>query len=533
MQICLPAIALATVGANLWITLCFYKDISACFGIVKRNKLKRIFSYMPMKLRFILLSLLLSFSQIACAKDNSGKVQLNIDDRPVAKNVNGLPTSYADPLEKATPSIVSVYTKTIQRIVRGGVDPREEALRRLFGFPPSPNQQAPREEEQSRPLGMGSGVIVSSDGYILTNNHVVSDQRGDIADEVTVKLQDGRELPAEVIGRDPQTDVAVIKIDAQDLPAITFANSDNLRVGDIVFAIGNPLGVGITVSSGIVSALGRADLGILGRGGYENFIQVDAPINMGNSGGALVDAEGRLIGINTAISSMNGGSIGIGFAIPVNLASRVMSSLVETGEVARGYLGVFPKDLTPDLAEAFGVETTTGALIDFVENDTPADQYGLKAGDIVKKVNGKSVTSASQFRVLISQNLPGSEVTLSIIREKKSKEITVVLGSLNGKIAQNGSSPQGSDVEGLTVKSLTPELREQFEVSDRIKEGVVITAIRDSKLGESLQVGMVIIRLNDREITSPAEFTSALQKGLNKAYYSLGTYTGFLTFRVE
>lgn len=490
-----------------------------------------------MKIYFTLFAILASVFQVACAQEQTASPTVKIDSTPIKSEISGLPTSYAEPLAKATPSVVSVFTTKIMR-KQNGVNPREEMLRRFFGYPPSPNQ--PEPEERSVPAGVGSGVIISSNGYILTNNHVVTGRDGEPADGIIVQLQDGRELSAEIVGRDPQTDVAVIKVDTEDLPAITLADSENLRVGDIIFAIGNPLDVGLTVSSGIVSALGRSDLQILGRSGYENFIQVDAPINMGNSGGALVDAQGRLVGINTAIVSRTGGSIGIGFAIPINIAHKVMTSLVETGEVARGYLGVIPKDLDADLAEAFGLDRTKGALIDFVQEGTPADKYGIKVGDIMLEVNGKEVSSASQFRVFISQNSPGSEVELSAIRKGKPITLKVVLGDLNGAIDENGNSmigssstPNKNESYGIKVEILNQNLARQFEISDRIDSGVVITKISNPNVSRDLTVGMVIQRLNDQEITTVEDFENAIQVGLNKAYFSLKSYSGFLTFRIK
>ena len=267
--------------------------------------------------------------------------------------------------------------------------------------------------------GLGSGVIVTKDGYILTNNHVV-----DNADEVKVTLQDGREFTAKVIGRDPKSDVAVIKIDANGLPVVPMADSDKVEVGDIVLAIGNPFGVGQTVTTGIVSATGRGNLGIED---YEDFIQTDAAINPGNSGGALVDTEGRLIGINTAIFSRTGGNMGIGFAIPSDLARSVMDSLIQYGHVTRGYLGVMIQDLTPALAKEFKLKDSTGALVGDVVPKGPADKAGFKDGDVVLEYNGKKVPDSRRLRLAVGDTKPGTTVPVKILREGASKTLEVTV----------------------------------------------------------------------------------------------------------
>ena len=297
-----------------------------------------------------------------------------------------------------------------------------DLLRRFFGDQsqgrmPRRNSGMPRQE------GVGSGVIATKDGYILTNNHVV-----DGADEVKVALQDGREFTAKVIGRDPKSDVAVIKIDATDLPAVPMADSDKVEVGDVVLAIGNPFGIGQTVTTGIVSAKGRGNMGL----DYEDFIQTDAAINPGNSGGALVDADGRLIGINTAILSRSGGNQGIGFAIPVNLARDVMGSLIKDGQVTRGYLGVMIQDLTPALAKEFKLKDTTGALIGDVTPKGPADKAGLKSGDLLVEFNGKTVTDSRHLKLEVARTQPGETVPVKILRDGTSKTLEVTVKTLPG-----------------------------------------------------------------------------------------------------
>ncbi|OHE81377.1 MAG: peptidase S1, partial [Verrucomicrobia bacterium RIFCSPLOWO2_12_FULL_64_8] len=318
-------------------------------------------------------------------RDSNGRapVEIKIDATPLP-STGDASLSLSPVVRRVTPSVVKVITREPARdLGAGDGSPFDDpAFRQFFGpFFGGPGQR--RAMRQPPQIGLGSGVIVSTDGYILTNNHVV-----DGADKVKVTLADQRELDARVIGRDEKTDIAVIKVDARDLPAITFADSDGVEVGDRVLAVGNPFGIGQTVTTGIVSAKGRAAaVGI----DYEDFIQTDAAINPGNSGGALVDMQGRLIGLNTAILSRSGGFQGIGFAIPSDLARTVMNSLVRDGKVVRGFLGVLIQDLTPALAEQFNLKSTHGALVSQVNPDGPADKAGLQSGDVVVEFDGKPV----------------------------------------------------------------------------------------------------------------------------------------------
>src|SRR5690606_24072874 len=299
------------------------------------------------------------------------------------------------------------------KTIRGGDRPlfNDPMLRRFFGDGPGERQTS----------SLGSGVIVSSDGYVLTNDHVVEG-----ADAIEVLLADGTRAPAKIIGTDPETDLAVLRIDARDLPAIEFGDIDAARVGDIVLAVGNPFGVGQTVTMGIISALGRTQLGI---NTFENFIQTDAAINPGNSGGALVDTEGRLLGINTAIYSRTGGSLGIGFAIPASTARQVMEQIVATGSVTRGYIGVEPQDLTPELAEAFKLPRKDGALIAGVMRNGPADRAGVKVGDILVEVEGQQVTNTVTMLNVIAQLKPGSTARFRFVRDSDTVEIPIRIGT--------------------------------------------------------------------------------------------------------
>ncbi len=319
--------------------------------------------------------------------------------------------SYYEAVRRATPSVVNVFTSKEVRVQRNPLldDP---LFRRFFG------DQFP--DETQRTTSLGSGVIISSNGYILTNNHVV-----EAADEIEVLLPDGKKLRARAVGNDPETDLAVLRVNADNLPAIALGSSEALRVGDIVLAIGNPFGVGQTVTSGIVSALGRAGLGI---NTFENFIQTDAAINPGNSGGALIDTHGRLIGINTAIYSRSGGSMGIGFAIPVSTAKMVMDQLIKTGSVTRGWIGVEMQEITPAIAESFGLENTQGVIIAGVPRGGPADKAGVKPGDVLLEIEGKPVADPQGMLNLVAALAPGSSATMKIRRQGRDMSVKVIVG---------------------------------------------------------------------------------------------------------
>jgi serine protease DegQ len=326
---------------------------------------------------------------------------------PDAPRINAL-TSYAGAVNQAAPAVVNVYTtKEVRR--RGA--PEDPLYRYFFGD---------SRGGADRVASLGSGVIANADGYVLTNNHVVQ-----AADEIAVALSDGRQVEAKLVGADPESDLAVLKIEAKDLPVITFGRSDSLKVGDVVLAIGNPFDVGQTVTMGIVSALGRTNLGI---NTFENFIQTDAAINQGNSGGALVDSNGHLVGINTAIFSRTGGSIGIGFAIPSTLVLQVMDQLVKTGKVVRGYFGVEPEDLTPDLAEMLKLQTAEGVVLRGVQRSSPAGKAGLEPGDVMLTINGEPVRNSRAMLNQISQLPPGTGARVRVLRAGRETELDVTVG---------------------------------------------------------------------------------------------------------
>ena len=333
-----------------------------------------------------------------------------------AANFNG----YSEAAKIAMPSVVNVFTAKDVKVPSHPLldDP---VFRRFF---------SDRLEEQTeRKSSLGSGVIVSSEGYILTNHHVV-----EAADEIEIALADGRKAKASIIGSDPETDLAVIKINMKGLPSITFGRSDQAKVGDIVLAIGNPFGLGQTVTMGIISALGRTQLGI---NTYENFIQTDAAINPGNSGGALIDAQGNLIGINSAIFSQSGGSLGIGLSIPTEIAKQIMKQIIQTGNVTRGYIGVEVQDLTQELAESFKLNSTEGALIAGVYKNGPAYNAGIKPGDILIAVEGKPVASSSDMLNLIADLSPGQTATFSVMRNQEEKSLIISISKRPEQIKQN------------------------------------------------------------------------------------------------
>jgi len=460
-----------------------------------------------MKAKSILASLCLGLAAIAliAADPKSAKKadlkhpDLKLDPTPVGEGKAPVLTSYADVLADVRPAVVSVYSS---KVVRQRVP---EIYRQLFG----PNVQG----QEQKLSGLGSGVIISPDGYILTNNHVVEG-----ADELKVALSDDRELTAKLIGTDPKTDVAVIKIDAEKLPHLTIADSDRLRVGDVVFAIGNPLGIGQTVTMGIISATGRKNVNLLTDrepDAYEDFLQTDAAINQGNSGGALVDAKGRLIGINSGIATTNRGNIGIGFAIPVNLARSVMTSLIETGTVVRGYLGVSSETLTAEVAESLGLpkETRGVVITDLSPKDGPAAKAGLKREDVVTALNGKPVTSRDDLRLTVAQMLPGTKVSIDFLRDGKAQKAEVVLGK------REDNAANGEILTGISVEAVNEQLRNELRLPNEI-DGLVVTEVSPtSPFGDIFPVGCVIEEINRVPITDLASARGALRDGRNRAIY--------------
>ena len=324
------------------------------------------------------------------------------------------PGSYRDAAARAMPAVVNILTL---QVPKRGAHPlaRDPFFKRFFG-----ERDPDGEDGEDLKNSLGSGVIVSHEGYVLTNNHVVEG-----ADEIEVVLTDGRKAPAKIVGLDPETDLAVIKINLDKLPVIVLGQSELARVGDVVLAIGNPFGVGQTVTMGIISALGRNNLHI---NSFENFIQTDAAINFGNSGGALVDTRGNLIGINTAIYSQSGGSVGIGFAIPVSTAKTVMEAIIKDGHVVRGWIGVETQDITPELAQSFNLQRTSGAIIAGVVRNGPADKAGIVPGDILLTVQGKTVGDTTEMLNLIAQLPPGGKAKMTVLRKNREAALDVMVG---------------------------------------------------------------------------------------------------------
>jgi Do/DeqQ family serine protease len=432
------------------------------------------------------------------------------DFSAVGDGKSPLVTSYADVVEPVLNAVVSVTSK---KTVREQI-PMNPLLRQFFG------NQAPQQDRKEE--GLGSGVIVSADGYILTNNHVVEG-----ADELSVALSDERKFPAHLVGTDEKTDIAVIKIDATNLPVVVLADSDKLRVGDIVFAVGNPWAVGETATMGIVSAKGRNKLGLLDEvGGYENFIQTDAAINLGNSGGALVDAKGRLVGINSAIISPSRGNIGIGFAIPINLAANVMNSLIATGTVTRGYLGVTTETVTADLAEQFGLpRDTKGVIITDMTEGGPAQKAGLKSDDVVLAVDDKPVSTLEQLRLLVAEYPPKTTIRLSVMRDGKARTVPVVLGVADDKPDEL--------LAGVTAEPVSDEMRRKQNIDPRVN-GLLVTGVDEkSPYGERLSPGMVIVSINRTTVSNLAGARQLLQPGRNLLLVYFQGTLNYLSIQVK
>jgi len=386
-------------------------------------------------------------------------------------------------------------------------------FRQFFGNPfGGEEDQQPREQREH---SLGSGVIVNPDGYILTNNHVVEG-----ASDVQVTLSDKRQLKAKVIGTDPRTDIAVLKIPTSNLATVTLGDSTKARVGDIVLAIGDPFGIGETVTMGIVSAKGRRDLRLEGPEGYEDFIQTDASINPGNSGGALVNTRGELIGINTAIiSNGGGGNQGIGFAVPVNMARTVMEQILKTGKVTRGFLGVSIQEVTPDLAKAFNLPSAEGALVGDVTPDSPGAKAGLQKGDVITALNGQKITDYHDLRLRISQTPPNTPVKLDVYRNGQKQEVTATLSEFPEKAQTAENAPgQGESpvLDGVQVENLTSEIAQQLNLPPGT-HGVVITRVDpNSTAGESLQRGDVVQEVNRKAVNNVEQFRTAIRGASNQ-----------------
>jgi serine protease Do len=408
-------------------------------------------------------------------------------------------TSYADAVAKVAPAVVTVQVEKKASFEPTSGMPDDPFFRRFFG------DRLPTPERQPRQRGLGSGVIIQADGRIVTNAHVV-----DGADRVRVLLTDGREFAAKVVGVDKPTDLAVLDVEATGLPTLPFGDSERPRVGDVVLAVGNPLGVGQTVTMGILSAKGRATG--TGDGSYEDFLQTDAPINQGNSGGALVTAQGELIGINSQILTPSGGNIGIGFAIPATMAEHVVGEIVDHGEVRRSRLGVTIQPVTADIARSMNLASVKGALINGVEPGSPADNAGLKTGDVITKFNGEAVESSNELRNHVAATAPGSKASVTIVRQGRTEDVPVQLAKLESRSARGRTGETGTDEGlGVTVEPLTPQLADRLQVP-RDTDGLVVTDIDpDGRAADAgLREGDVIRQVDGKPVRSAAELRSAL-----------------------
>ncbi|HRW58087.1 MAG TPA: DegQ family serine endoprotease [Chlamydiales bacterium] len=398
-----------------------------------------------------------------------------------------------------------------------------EEFRRFFGEAPSENTP------QRQQIASGSGFIISSDGYIITNNHVIQN-----ANEITVTTNNGKEYPAKLIGSDPRTDIAVIKVDETDLPYLKFGNSNTLEIGEWVIAIGSPFQLQSTLTVGVVSAKGRNNLRITD---YEDFIQTDAAINPGNSGGPLLNLKGEVIGINTAIASTSGGYLGIGFAIPSNMAKHVIEQIIKNGTVSRGHLGIYLQSIDTEMAEALGLSDTNGALVAEVIKDSPAEKEGLKQGDVIIEYNGQKVKNMASFRNDMALLQPGDKVELTVLRGDKKKQLTITLGaSPKEKLITKQTNALG--IEVAIPKDLSPRILNSYAIDPETK-GVVITSVKIGSIAHKagLKPGMVILKINQKEILTPDDFQESLKDVEKKKHILLlvkqQNVTHFITIRMQ
>jgi len=468
---------------------------------------------------------------LSCAANSFAS---DIDDQNIAL-LDRTAKAFAAVVKKAVPAVVFVRVeKTVES--RGTASPfqfqepfdffNDPFFERFFGPHFQPRRRMPRKFRQR---GQGSGFIISKDGYILINNHVVGD-----ADLIKVKLSDGREFKAKVIGTDPQSDVAVIKIDATNLPVLRLGDSDKLEVGEWVIAIGNPFGLSQTVTVGVVSAKGRSRIGI---NDYEDFIQTDAAINPGNSGGPLVNIHGEAVGMNTAIFSRSGGYMGIGFAIPINMAKAIKDQLLKKGKVTRGWLGVVIQDIDEELAKSFGLEKTEGVLIAEVSEGSPAEKAGLKQGDIILRLNGKKVDDLGELRNKIALTAPGTKVKLEVLRENKRRTIQVTIGEQPAGRTIGMAQHEILGKIGLVVQDLTEELAKQFGY--RESQGVLVAEVEPGSPAARVGIrpGHLIEEVNRKRVHNMDEFVRALaqSKKTKSVLFRVrdGEFSRYVAIRIE
>jgi len=474
-----------------------------------------------------------------CAAALAGGPALAAAPAASVDHLNELSNAFAQVAEQASPAVVFVQ---VEKELRGGVVPQtpfdmfpDDFLDRFFGrrwqrpqTPQAPQQRTPKGRRV--PMGQGTGFIISPDGYIVTNHHVVGE-----ADRVRVKLADGREFDAETVGSDPQTEIALIKIDASGLPALALGDSDQLKVGEWVLAIGNPFGLSHTVTAGIVSAKGRGNVGITD---YADFIQTDAAINPGNSGGPLLNLKGEAVGLNTAIFTRSGGYMGIGFAIPINMVRFVQEQLQDNGTITRGFLGVVIQNLTPELAEWFGIEEGKGVLIAEVSKDSPAEAAGLQRDDVIVEFDGQPVAEIGSFRSRVASTTPGTKAPLVVLRDGKRVKKTVKVGSLDSEaqVATLGSGSEDKKL-GLTVQNLTDDIAERLGYKD--ESGVVVSDVEQGSVAANagVKAGVLIKEVNRQAVRNTREFQDAVKNSeAGKTVLLLvvdGEYSHYVALRLE
>jgi serine protease Do len=438
-----------------------------------------------------------------------------VEERPIATSGSLPAAGFADVAKAVTPAVVNITTRSTEQVSdSAGPRGRREDF---FGSPFDPfgprRFGPPRDPRERRGGGQGSGVIVSPDGYVLTNNHVI-----DEATTVTVTLPDKREFKGRIVGSDPKSDLAVIKIDGSQLPTIAWGDSNRLQVGEYVLAVGNPFGLNSTVTLGIVSALGRGHMGITQ---YEDFIQTDAAINPGNSGGALVNTRGELIGINTAIFSQTGGYQGVGFAVSAGMSKPIYESLVKTGKVVRGFLGIGIQDLNQDLAMSFNVKGNHGAVVTDVKEEGPAEKAGLKQGDVITSFQGTPIEDAMTLQRAVTRSAVGSKATVTVLRDGQEKDLSVTISELpdNQQVAKAEPSSSNQPLAGLAVQELDRETAQELGIKGKL-HGVVVTNVEPESEAEraGLMPGDVIREINRKPVTSMKDYdrvASNLKKGEN------------------
>ncbi|MFO0753430.1 MAG: DegQ family serine endoprotease [Thermodesulfovibrionales bacterium] len=447
--------------------------------------------YAPSRKRFAFSGVLVSLA-LLLAFCVPGTADAEISGKEASDILSRLGDAMAKVAEQVKPAVVNISTTRTVKTPRNPLfdDPN---FRRFFGDGAAPQKR--------KATSLGSGIIASPDGYILTNNHVIEG-----ADDILVKLSDNREFKGKVIGIDSKTDVAVIKISEKNLPTLVMGNSDTLKVGEMVIAVGNSFGLSHTITMGIISGLGRAGIGITD---YEDFIQTDAAINPGNSGGALVNTRGELIGINTAIFSTSGGYQGIGFAIPVNMVKNIMESIISQGKVVRGWLGVQIQPLTPELAKQFRLKDESGVLLVDINEGGPAEKGGLQRGDVVVEFDGKKIADPFHFKNMVAATKPGREVQIKVVRNGKTELVTVTTGELPIEPKVVSSAEFSNALRGVSVQDLTEEQLQKLNMQGKTR-GVLVNSIgEDSPALGILNKGDIILELNRKPVTSAKEYYAA------------------------